>query len=86
MGCCTLGLVLGCDASCRRWGSPTPTKVKNLLKNLWFGGGFLVWRGGGQGVWHCGRHGEGRGGPVTEWVIDEEYSRMEGGVIQAYVG
>ena len=26
-----LGLGLGCDASCRRWGSPTPTKVKNLL-------------------------------------------------------
>ena len=31
VGCCTLGLGLGCDASCHRWGSPTPTKVKNLL-------------------------------------------------------
>ena len=31
VGCCTRGLGLGCDASCRRWGSPTPTKVKNLL-------------------------------------------------------
>ena len=31
VGCCTWGLGLGCDASCRRWGSPTPTKVKNLL-------------------------------------------------------
>ena len=30
--------------------------------------------------------GEGRGGPVTEWAIDEVCSRMEGGVIQAYVG
>ena len=20
-----------CDVSCRRWGSPTPTKVKNML-------------------------------------------------------
>ena len=39
-----------------------------------------------QGVWRCGRQGEGRGGPVTEWVIDEVYSRMAGGVIQAYVG
>ena len=29
VGCCTLGLGLGCDASCRRWGSPT--QVKNLL-------------------------------------------------------
>ena len=27
----TRGLGLGCDASCRRWGSPIPTKVKNLL-------------------------------------------------------
>ena len=26
-----LGVKLPCDASCRRWGSPTPTKVKNLL-------------------------------------------------------
>ena len=26
VGCCTRGLGLGCDASCRRWGSPTPTK------------------------------------------------------------
>ena len=34
--------------------------------------------GGGQG--------EGRGGPVIEWVMDEVCSRMEGGVIQAYVG
>ena len=25
------------------------------------------------------------GGPVTEWVVDEVCSRMEGGVIQAYV-
>ena len=24
--------------------------------------------------------GEGRGGPVTEWAIDEVCSRMEGGV------
>ena len=24
-------LGLGCDASCRHWGSPTPTKVQNLL-------------------------------------------------------
>ena len=24
--------------------------------------------------------------PVTEWAIDEVCSRMEGGVIQAYVG
>ena len=31
------------------------------------------------------RKGKGRGGPVTEWVVDER-SRMEGGVIQAYVG
>ena len=31
VGCCTRGLCLGCDASCRRWESPTPTKVKNLL-------------------------------------------------------
>ena len=31
VGCCTRGLGVGCDASCRRWGSPTPTKVKNLL-------------------------------------------------------
>ena len=30
-GYCTRGLGLGCDASCRRWGSPTPTKLKNLL-------------------------------------------------------
>ena len=29
---------------------------------------------------------EGRGGPVTEWAIDEVCSRKEGGVIQAYVG
>ena len=29
--CCTRGLGLGYDATCRRWGSPTPTKVKNLL-------------------------------------------------------
>ena len=28
----------------------------------------------------------GKGGPVTEWVVDEVCSRMEGGVIQAYVG
>ena len=26
------------------------------------------------------------GGPVTEWAIDEVFSRMEGDVIQAYVG
>ena len=38
-----------------------------------------------QGVGRCGRQGEGRGGPVTEWAIDEVSSRMEGGVIQAYV-
>ena len=31
VGRCIRGLGLGCDASCRRWGSPTPTKVKNLL-------------------------------------------------------
>ena len=38
VGCCTRGLSLwcdasglGCDALCCRWGSPTPTKVKNLL-------------------------------------------------------
>ena len=31
VGCCSRGLGLECDASCRRWGSPTPTKVKNLL-------------------------------------------------------
>ena len=31
VGCCTRGLGLWCDASCRRWGSPTPTNVKNLL-------------------------------------------------------
>ena len=31
VGCCTLRLGLGCDAACRRWGSPTPSKVKNLL-------------------------------------------------------
>ena len=31
VGCCARGLGLGCDASCRRWGSPTPAKVKNLL-------------------------------------------------------
>ena len=37
-------------------------------------------------VWRCGRQGEGRGGPITEWAIDEVCSRMEGGVIQAYVG
>ena len=30
--------------------------------------------------------GERRGGPVTEWVVDDVCSRMEGGVIQAYVG
>ena len=29
---------------------------------------------------------EGRDGPVTEWVVDEVCSRMEGGVIQACVG
>ena len=29
---------------------------------------------------------EGRGGPVTEWVVDEVCSQMEGGVTQAYVG
>ena len=40
---------------------------------------------GGQGVWRGGRHGEGRGGPVTEWVVDKVCSQMEGGVIQAYV-
>ena len=33
-----------------------------------------------------GRQGEGRGGPGTEWAIDKVCSRMEGGVIQAYVG
>ena len=26
------------------------------------------------------------GGPVTEWVVDEVCNRMEGDVIQAYVG
>ena len=31
VGCCTRGLGLGCNASCHCWGSPTPTKVKNLL-------------------------------------------------------
>ena len=40
----------------------------------------------GEGVWRCGRQGEGWGGPVTELAIDEVCSRMEGGVIQAYVG
>ena len=30
--------------------------------------------------------GRAREGPVTEWTIDEVCSRMEGGVIQAYVG
>ena len=30
--------------------------------------------------------GKGRGGPVTEWVVHEVCTRMEGGVIQAYVG
>ena len=29
MGCYVRGLGLGCDASCRRWGYPTPTEVKN---------------------------------------------------------
>ena len=34
-----------------------------------------------------GRQGEGRGGPVTEWVVEEVCSRMDGGVIQGfYVG
>ena len=31
-------------------------------------------------------NGEGRGGSVTEWAIDEVCSQTEGGVIQAYVG
>ena len=30
VGCYTRGLGLGCDASCRRRGSRTPTKVENL--------------------------------------------------------
>ena len=30
VGYCTRGFGLGCDASCRRWGSSTLTKVKNL--------------------------------------------------------
>ena len=33
-----------------------------------------------------GRQGEGRGGPGSECADDEVCSRMEGGVIQAYVG
>ena len=33
-----------------------------------------------------GRQGKGGGGPVAEWAIDDVCSRMEGGVIQAYVG
>ena len=37
-------------------------------------------------IWRCGRQGYGRGGPVTEWAIDAVCGRMEGGVIQAYVG
>ena len=37
-------------------------------------------------VSRCGRQGEGGGGPVAEWAIDDVCSRMEGGVIQAYVG
>ena len=32
------------------------------------------------------RQGEGRGGPVSEQVVDEVCSRLEGGVIKAYVG
>ena len=43
-----------------------------------------VWCGG-QGVCRGGRQGEGRGGPVNEWVVDEVLSGMEG-VIQAYLG
>ena len=38
------------------------------------------------GVWRCGRQGEERGGSVSEWAVDEVCCRMEGGVIQAYVG
>ena len=33
-----------------------------------------------------GKAREGVGGPVTEWMVDDVCSRMEGGVIQAYVG
>ena len=33
-----------------------------------------------------GREGEGMGGPITELVVAEVCSRMEGGVIQAYMG
>ena len=33
-----------------------------------------------------GRESEGRGGPVTEWVVAEVCSGLEGSVIQAYVG
>ena len=36
----------------------------------------MAWREAGR---------EGRSGPVTEWVVDEVCSRIEG-VIQAYVG
>ena len=32
------------------------------------------------------REGEGKGGPVTEWVVAEVCSGMLGGVIQAYAG
>ena len=32
------------------------------------------------------RHGEGRGGSVSELVVDEVCSQMEDGVIHSYVG
>ena len=33
-----------------------------------------------------GRAREGVGGHLTKWAVDEVCSRMEGGVIRAYVG
>ena len=39
-----------------------------------------------SGIAVGGRQGEGRGGPVTQWTINEVCSRMELDVIQAYVG
>ena len=34
----------------------------------------------------CREEGKGTGGPVTEWVVAEVSSRIEGCVIQACVG
>ena len=40
----------------------------------------------GEVVCSGGMEGEGRGGPFTERVVAKVCSRMEGCVIQAYVG